>query len=224
MQVQLYAITKDDIQQMFEDTIKKYRMLPKWIYVDATYLYNFHLDDFETIRKISHLMRYSLKAVLEWHQSLERWLCDQTVVLGGRQIKPIHIVRSFDRVVNEAMEDIAGCIMGVEMNPFKFHALGTGVVSVALPSDTTMVNQISRIDVTTDPNGGTLSKDGSTIYIIGNHPKSIEQGDVSETGVFDSADTAVDRMLDHSLFTTPIPHLINQDIAASTTVIWQCSS
>lgn len=222
MQVQLYGITHEDIQEIFEKVVKEHKS--RFVYVDASYLYNFHLDDFETVRKICHLTRYSKRAVLEWHQMLERWLQDQTVTLGCRQIKPIQIQRSFDRIVNEAMEDIAGCLIGMDIIPFKYHAIGTGLVSEALPSDKAMVNQISRIDVTTDPNGGTLSKEGSTIYIIGNHPKTVEQGDVSESGIFNSMSTTNDRMLDHSVFETPISHLINQDIPGSTTVIWQCSS
>jgi uncharacterized Rossmann fold enzyme len=110
------------------------------------------------------------------------------------------------------------------MEPFQFHALGSGVLTETLPSDKTMVNQISRIDVTVDPNGGSMSRDGSTIYIIGNHPKSIAQGNLTEVGIFNSANTAIDRMLDHSIFPTAIPHLINQDVAGATVVIWQCSS
>jgi hypothetical protein len=224
MQVQLYGITKDDIQQIFEDTIRKYKIVPRLMYVDVSYLYNFHLDDFEVIRKINLLMRYSLRATLEWHRICERWLCDQTVCLGGQQIKPIKIARSFDRVVTEAMEDIAKAITGGSLSPFKFHAIGSGVFSEVSPADKAMVNQISRIDVTVDPNGGTMTRDGSTIYIIGNHPKSIAQGDMTELGAFNSMSTANDRMLDHSKFITPIPHLLNQDVAGGTIVIWQCSS
>jgi hypothetical protein len=225
MQVQLYGITKDDIQQIFEDTIAKYKILPRLMYVDASYLYNFHLDDFEIIRKINLLCRYSLRATLEWHRILERWLSDQTVVFGCRQIKPIAIERSFDRVVTEAMEDVAKFFTGSgTIAPYKFHAIGSGVFSEVSPADKAMVNQISRIDVTQDPNGGTMTRDGSTIYIIGNHPKSIEQGEMTELGAFNSASTATDRMLDHSMFVTPISHQINQDVAGGTIVVWQCSS
>src|SRR4030095_5574157 len=224
--VQLYGITKDDIQAIFEKVIGEHKKrLPRWIYVVVSYLYNFHLDDFETIRKICHLTRYSLRAVKEWHQMLERWLSDQTVVLGCRQIKPIKISRSCDRVVNEAMEDVAKFFTGSgTIAPYKFHAIGSGVFSEVLPSDKAMVNQVSRIDVTKDSNGVTMTRDGSTIYIIGNHPKSIQQGDMTELGAFNALSTTTDRMLDHSLFATPITHLINQDVAGGTIVVWQCSS
>jgi hypothetical protein len=225
MQVQLYGITKDDIQQIFYKVIAEKKAIPRWIYVDCSYLYNFDLSDFEIIRKINLLCRYSLRSVLEWHQILERWLCDQTVTLGCKQIKPIKISRSFDRVVTEAMEDVAKFFTGSgTIAPYKFHAIGSGVFSEVLPSDKAMVNQISRIDVTVDPNGGSMSRDGSTIYIIGNHPKSIAQGLMSELGAFNSASTSTDRMLDHSLFDVPINHLINQDVAGGTIIVWQCSS
>jgi len=228
-QVQLYGITKDDIQAIFEKVIAdhKGKVLPRWIYVDMSYLYNFHLDDFETIRKINLLCRYSLRAVKEWHQMLERWLCDQTVVLGCTQIKPIKISRSFDRVVTEAMEDVALFFTGAvghDIAPYKFHAIGSGVFSEVMPSDKFLVNEVSRIDVTTDPNGGTMSRDGSTIYIIGNHPKSIEQGDMTELGAFNKMDTSNDRMLDHSRFAQAIQHQINADVPGGTIIVWQCSS
>lgn len=223
--VQLYGITKDDIQQIFEDTIKRYRTVPKLMYVDVSYLYNFHLDDFEIIRKINLLCRYSPRVVKEWHKLLERWYCDQTVRLGCREIKPIKIARTLDRVVNEAMEDVAKFFTGSgTIAPYKFGAIGSGVFSEVLPSDRALVNEVSRIDVTADPNGGTMTRDGSTIYIIQNHPKSIEQGDMTELGAFDSLSNTNDRMLDHSLFPSPIQHQINQDVAGGTIVVWQCSS
>jgi hypothetical protein len=225
MQVQLYGITKEDIQNIFEEVIARHKMIPRWIYVDCSYLYNFHLDDFEAVRKFNLLCRYDLNAVLEWHNCLEKWMCDQWCIIGGRKIKPIKIARSFDRVVTEAMEDVAKFFTGTgTVLPYKFHAIGSGVFGEVMPSDKAMVNQISRIDVTTDPNGGTMTRDGSTIYIIGNHPKSIAQGDMSEIGAFNALSTATDRMLDHSKFITPIPHLINQDVAGGTLVVWQCSS
>jgi hypothetical protein len=222
MQVQLYGITQDDIQAIFEKVVRKYRT--RLCYLDISYLYTFHLDDFETVRKINLLARYSKRAVTEWHKILERWFCDQTVILGCRQIKPIQIERSFDRVVNEGMEETVMCWMGSSGSVFKFHAIGNGLVTEALPSDKAMVNQLSRIDVTQGADGGSVTRDGSTFFIIGNHPKSTEQGDMSETGVFNSESTANDKMLDHSLFLNTVPHLINQDIPGSTTVIWQCSA
>src|SRR4030095_651226 len=195
--VQLYGITKDDIQAIFEKVIGEHKKrLPRWIYVDVSYLYNFHLDDFETIRKINLLCRYSLRAVKEWHQMLERWLADQTVVVGCNQIKPIKISRSFDRVVNEGMEEVALCLTGGPGSVFKFHGIGSGVFTEVSPSDKAMVNEVSRIDVTTSVEGGALSRDGSTIYIIGNHPKSIEQGLMTELAAFNDESTDTDKMLD----------------------------
>lgn len=225
MQVQLYGITKDDIQTMFEETIKKYKVLPRWMYVDCSYLYNFDVSDFEYVRKFNLLCRYDINAVFQWHKWLERWLCDQTVTIADKQIKPIQISRSFDRVVNEGMEGAAMHFVGFgNMDPYKWGAIGSGIFSEVKPSDKALVNEVSRIDVTTDPNGGTLTRDGSTIYIIQNHPKSVEQGDMTELGAFDNEDSTIDKMLDHSKFINSVQHLINQDIPGGTIVIWQCSS
>jgi len=225
MQVQLYSITKEDVQRVFEKVIAEHKpRLPRNIYLDLNYLYNFHLDDAETIRKFCILGRYDLKAVLQWHQYCERWWADMTVVIDGRQIKPIKISQSLDRVVNEGMEQTALSWTGVGIAGFKFHAIGDGVVSEVLPSDKILVNELDRVDVTSDTNGGSVSRDGSTLYVIGNHPASTPQGNMSETGVFDDEDTTLDKMLDHSIFPDEIEHLLNQDLPGSTTIVWQCSS
>jgi len=227
-QVQLYSITREDVQRVFEKVIAEHKpRLPRLVYLDLNYLYNFHLDDFETIRKFCILGRYDLRAVLQWHQYLERWWADMTVVIDGRQIKPIKISQSLDRVVNEGMEQVALSWTGVATSAYKFHAIGDGVVSEVLPSDKILVNELSRVDVTTDPNGGSLSRDGSTLYVVGNHPATAPQGDMSETGVFNAEKPVSidnDKMLDHSTFPDTVEHLISQDIPGSTTLVWQCSS
>jgi len=228
MQTQLYSITKEDIQRVFEKVITEHKpRLPRLVYLDLNYLYNFHLDDAEIVRKFCILGRYDLNAVLQWHQYCERWWADMTVIIGGRQIKPIKISQSLDRVVNEGMEQTALSWTGTNTLAYKFHAIGDGVVSEVLPSDKILVNELDRVDVTTDPNGGSISRDGSTFYIVGNHAASTAQGDMSETGVFNAEKPVSvdnDKMLDHSSFPDEIEHLINQDIPGSTTIIWQCSS
>ena len=54
-----------------------------------SYLYTFHLDDFDYVRKFNILGRYDINAVLEWHEFLERWMNDQTVTLAGKTNKTI---------------------------------------------------------------------------------------------------------------------------------------
>ena len=220
MQVQISGITRDDIQKIIDDTVKFNGV----VFIDASYLYNFDPSDFQLVSKLSILPRYNAKNAVEWHRLLERWYQDQTVSINDREIKPIQISRTFDRVPNEALEATVGAWVGTENSTFKFHALGSGVVTQALPSDTALVNQISRIDVTEDPNGGSVSRDGSTFYIIGNHPISIPTATITESGVFDSESTSNDIMLDHAVFDATITHVQNADVPGSTTIIYTCSS
>ncbi|HTH23283.1 MAG TPA: hypothetical protein VL854_13775 [Nitrososphaeraceae archaeon] len=221
--VTLSGITRDDIQNILTETLKKLKTKPGILFFDASYGYNFHPSDFVDVKKICQLVKYTNKPI-EWHRYLERWYQDQTVTINGRPIKPIKIARALDLVPNEALEMTAQCWAGTDQATFKFHALGNGDVNEALASDTAMVNQISRIDVTTNANGSSLTRDGSTFYIIGNHPITVQSADITETGVFSSASTTTDIMLDHSVLDSQIDHTINSDVPGSTTIIYMCSS
>ena len=220
----IQGITKEDIQAIFTDTLRNFKeSKTRIIYLDASYLYNFHLDDFEHVKKFNILGRYDIKAVLEWHKYLERWFSDQTVTLGNQVIKPIQIERTFDRVVNEGMESLARTITGSDADNYDYRAIGIGE-GEALPSDQTLISELNRIDVFDSPDGGSLSADGSTIYSIGNHPKSVESADITECGMLSNALPSNDLMFEHSMFQTPITHVMNADAVGSTTVVYMCSS
>ena len=224
-EVQLSGITRQDVQDIFTKTLQEFKTAKtRVVYLDASYLYNFDKSDFQLIRNLTKLVRYSTKNAVEWHRLLERWYSDQTVSINDRQIKPLKILRTFDKVPNEGLEMTAACWAGQGASVFNFHALGNGTVTQALPSDTTLVNEISRIDVTQDPNGGSLTRDGSTLYVIGNHPITVETADITESGVFDSDNPTNDIMLDHAVFDDEVEHTINSDVPGSTTIIYQCSA
>lgn len=222
--VQLFGITKEDIQAIFTDTLRNFKeSKTRVIFLDASYLYNFHLDDFEQVKKFNILGRYDIKAVREWHTCLERWFADQTVTLGDRIVKPIQIERTFDRVVNEGMESLARTITGTDADNYDYRAIGIGE-GVALPSDKTLIDEVNRIDVFDSPDGGSLSADGSTIYSIGNHPKSVPSNSITECGMFSNNLPTNDLMFDHSMFQTPVTHVQNADAVGSTTVVYMCAS
>jgi hypothetical protein len=252
-QVQLYGITAEDIQQIFEDTIKKYKVLPRLMFIDANYLYSFNLDDFVEVRNFNMLGRYYALKLKElskqknvnkteyeicladnsiycrtWHNCLERWLEDQTVTLGDKQIKPIAISRSFDRVVNEGLEIVARSISGGGGDAsFPFRSIGDGAATAATPADKILGNEIDRIDVNTAPEGGSLSRDGFTIYSVGNHSKDIPtpvNNKFTECGMHSTDSPTTDDTLDHSIFDDPVPHLQNEDSPGSTTIIYMCAS
>jgi hypothetical protein len=227
-QVELLGITKDDIQAIFEKTLKEFKQAKtRIIYLDASYMYTFHLDDFAEVRKFNILGRYDINAVKQWHVCLERWCNDQTVTLGGKTIKPIAISRSFDRVVNEGLELLAGALTGNDSAIFNFRGIGDGAADEASPSDLGLSNLVDIIDVNDDPDGGSLSRDGSTIYSVGNHAKEVvtpANGVFTECGMFDDDDATTRRILDHSVFGTPIPHTQNADAPGSTTIIYMCSA
>jgi hypothetical protein len=225
-QTLFYGISAEDVQRIIQETVRKHAKLPGIVVFDASYLYNFHLDDFDYVRKFNLMARTDKTYVFAWHSMLERWLNDQTVNVLGKIIKPIKIVRSFDRVPNEGLEMLARCLTGEEMMPIQYHGLGNGARAgdEPLPSDTQLVNQISRINVTTSPEGGSLHREGSTIYINGNHPKGMESGDITEIGAWDAEHTDHDLMIEHSIFPSAVPHAAGADSAGGTIVIYMCSS
>lgn len=221
----LYGITKNDIQDVFENALREFRQSKtRVIYLDASYIYNFDLSDFQIIKKFNMLGRYDIQAVKHWHICLERWLQDQTVILGDREIKPLGIVRTFDRVVNEGLESQAACVVGEESPSFPYRMIGDGVITKVTPSDRIMANEIDRIHVNETPEGGSLSRDGSTIYSIGNHSKGLATTDVTECGMASTDSSLTDIMFDHSLFDDEIEHTQNADAVGSTTVVYMCSS
>lgn len=227
-QVQLYGITRDDIQEIFQKVVDENKPRhPKLIFLDANYLYTFHNDDFPDIRKLTLLTRYDHSLAIEWHRLLERWYQDQTVNINDRLIKPIKISRTFDRVTNEGMTMIARSITGQGVGIFEYRSIGDGVISAASPGDKVLSNEVDRINVNEAPEGGSLSTDGSTIYSIGNHAKTTPtpaNGQFTECGIHDTDNPATDKMLDHSVFPDPIPHTQHAMSPGSTTVIYMCSS
>ncbi len=229
MQLQELGITKSDVQDILNQAAHNIQ-IPRLIFLGAAYLYTFDLDDFEIVRKHNILGRYNINANIEWHRCLERWLNDQTVTLADKAFSPIAISRNFYRITNEGMEMIAAAIIGSgSVLPFQFRSLGDGDVAGDTPNPNTRVlsHEVDRIDVLNDPDGGSLSQNGSTVYSIGNHNKDIPTPDneeFTECGMHDSEDPNTDKLLDYSIFEDPIPHVQSADAPGSTTVIYMCSS
>ena len=213
--------TFEDVQKVLQECLKSKGS--GILCIDANYLYSFHVSDMDYVSKICKLTRYNKETVFLWHDMLERWYNDQTVRDSfGREIKPKQLVRVFDRIVNEGLGVLAGALTGQGDSNFHYHALGEGEVTVALPSDKQLVDEINRIDVNRTNDGGSLTKEGSTIYVVGNHPSSLPSANITESGVF-NAQKSPDLMLDHSIFDNPIIHDQFEDSAGSTTVIYMCS-
>ena len=163
---------------MFEQAVKEaYPHKPNLLYLDVAYLYTFEPSDIPYIQKFTERMKLAQTKTrnplqIEWHRFLERWYDGQYVSVEGRAIKPIQIERTIDRVVNEFMERIAGAMAGQgDFAPMKFNAIGDGAEAGTSPSpgDTALVNELDRIDVTSQIGGGGITVDGSTFMNIGNH-------------------------------------------------------
>jgi hypothetical protein len=229
---ELYGITRDDIQEIVRKTVRDFieemKGLPRIIYFDTSYLYSFDLVDFEYVRRFNLLGRQDNRYVLEWHKNLERWGQDQTVHMFGKPIKPTKLVRAVDRVPNEGLINIAASYTGRDFNVMRWHAVGTGADpdndAHPSPAATSLVFETSRINVEDSLDGGSLSQEGSTIYVVGNHPISIQTGSYTESGVFDAEHTDHDNMGDYSIFSEEVPHDADQNAIGSTTVIYQCST
>ena len=225
IQTQLSGISLNELQILYDKGTKQHRNT--LFFLDASYMYTFHLDDFEYVKKFNILGRYEPKVNPEWHRILERWYQDQTVTLGGRTLKPIQIVRSVDRVVNEGMEIIAGAIVGQgTISAVDCRALGDGDIDEPSLGDSSLEHQVDIINVNETPEGGSLSRDGTTIYSVGNHAKTTETPDdeeFTECGMFDDLNSSKNKMFDHSVFEDPLEHIQNVDAPGSTTVIYICS-
>lgn len=236
-QVVLQGITYEDIQRLFEKAVAESKpYLPNLIYFDVAYLYSFDKTDVPIIRNFTDMMRAAQQKnrnpmQIEWHRYLERWHQGDTA-LG---IKPLKIVRTVDRVVNEFMERIASAMAGFgDFDPFKFHAIGDGAEAGTTPSpgDTALVSELDRINVLTEVGGGGITFDGSTFMCIGNHDVFSPGGDMTEMGMFDRELPATgddeqiidDRMGDHSIFPDEVKHTSGQDAPGGTIVVYQCSS
>ena len=225
IQTQLSGVSLNELQTLFDNSVKQHGNI--LFFLDASYMYTFHLDDFEDVRKFNILGRYEPKVNPEWHRMLERWYQDQTVTLGARTIKPIQIVRSIDRVVNEGMEAIAGAICGeVGISAFDCRGIGDGTVDEPSLSDDDLDNLIDIINVNTSPEGGSLSRDGTTIYSVGNHSKEVEtpaNNEFTECGMYDDLVASKRKFFDHSIFDDPLEHTQGVDAPGSTTVVYMCS-
>ena len=225
VEAQIQGITRNDIQEIFENTLREFKQCKtRVIYLDASYIYNFDVNDFDVVKKFNLLGRYDPRVAPEWHKCLERFYGDQTVTFGGQVVKPIQIERSFDKIVSEGLMAIAGCLTGDDSMSFEFRGIGEGVDITPVASDQVLGDEIDRINVNTAPDGGSMSRDGSTIYSIGNHKKSIPSASVTECGIFSEQEPADDMMLDHSVFEDPIVHVQDADVIGSTTVIYMCGA
>ena len=224
-QVALEGITLEDVKRVLEQSIQKSgKGGPGILAIDVNYLHAFDVSDMPYISKLCRLPRYEPKKAIEWHRLLERLYNDQTVLDNfNRPIKAVKVLRSFDKIVNEGLEMIAQCLIGSSTSIFKFHALGQGEdLTQAFPADDELVDEISRIDVTQTTDGGSLSVDGSTVYIVGNHPASLADTTITEAGVFDAALATDDIMLDHTVFAEGIDHVKNEDQQGATLIIYMC--
>jgi hypothetical protein len=241
-QVELVGITSETIQKIFEKTVAEcYPHKPAINYLDLAYLYTFDLSDIPYVQKFTERMKLTQTRnrnplQIEWHRNLERWFSGEYVTIEGRGIKPLQITRTVDRVVNEFLERIASAMAGFgDFAPMKFHAIGDGAEAgtAPAPSDTALINELDRIDVTAEVGGGGITVDGSVFMCIGNHDPFSTSGDMTEMGMFDAEKPATgeedeliidDRMGDHSIFPTEVSHLSGQDAPGGTIVVYMCSS
>ena len=110
---------------------------------------------------------------------------------------------------------IADFIVGVGgANAMDCRCIGDGDIDEASLSDEDLENRIDLINVNTTPEGGSISKSGTTIYSIGNHSKEVETPDTNVSRM---------RMFDHSVFDDPVEHTQGIDSPGSTTIVYMCS-
>lgn len=241
-QVELQGITYDNIQKLFEKVVSDaYPHKTNLIYLDVAYLYTFDPADILYIANFTERIKAAQRPnrnplQIEFHRMLERWHAGESVYLYDKRIKPIQIERAVDRVTNEFMERVSAAMAGQgDFAPMKFNAVGDGAGAGTSPSpgDTALVNELDRIDVTSQVGGGGITVDSSTFMNIGNHDRFMTSGDLTEVGIFDAelpgageggVPVVDDRMGDHSIFPVAVDHISGADGPGATVVIYQCSS
>lgn len=249
-QIILNGVTKEDIQNIIKQALEDFKGIkPRLILLDGSYLYTFDKSDIPFINKyIIEKMRpgeiieidekgrkiVRNPAMIQWHEWLERWCMGQTVEIYGKKIKPLKIVRSIDRVVNECLNKVARSFTGQDFNTMAYAAIGDGAIpgSNPSPNDTDLAHEVSRINVLSEDNGGDLSSDGNTFYSVAAYsvdtPTSNTPG-FTESAIFDmdkppSTSTIVDSMGDRSIFDDAVPHVQGSDAPGVTTFIYTCGS
>lgn len=245
--VVLNGVTKEDIELIIKKALDDASIKNRIIFVDGSYLYTWDKSDVHFVNKFTSRIKlgeiqvveqgrkvWRNPRIIEWHKNLEKWLMGEYVDIYSKKIKPLNILRSIDRVPNECLEKVARSFTGQDFNTMAFSAIGDGAIAGTNPSpgDTALSNEVNRINVTLEDNGGALSSDGNTFYSVGafsvDTPTSNNPG-LSESGIFDkdkppTGSTIVDTMGDHSIFDDYIPHVSGQDAPGCTTFIYNCAS
>jgi len=162
-----------------------------------------------------------------WHQKLQRLYNDQTVYLGdGHHLEPDCTPKlKLDKVTNQGLEVIAPRIIGTSDNAgsFLYMACGTGTTT-ASASDLALATEIKRVNMRTE--GGSAVANKATLYFNGFFPKATTTGEISEAGIFDSADTANDNILLRTVLPDDdkISHIQNQDAPNISIIVYLCAA
>lgn len=226
-EVQLVGVTRNDIVEIFRREFELAGVPGNLIFFfDVSYFMTFDVVDLPYVYKQTWATRFDIGLMKDWHRQCERWFMDQTVVdKFSRPWSPIQILRKIDKVPNEGLEQIARAIMGVDLSQYKYDALGIGTGGIAYPSDKALENEEDRIDILKDSPGGSINRDGSTIFWVGNHNKSIINNNFTECGIFDSMDLTKDHIMNHTFFDGfVINHLQGLDGPSRTTTLYMCSA
>ena len=248
-QVVLHGLTKSDIQDIIKQALEDFKgHKPNLILLDGSYLYTFSKEDIPFINKyiMEEMRTGDIKVIeegrevwrnpkmIQWHQWLERWCMGQTIEIYGKQIKPLKIVRSIDRVVNDCLGKVARSFTGQDFNTMNWAGISDGEIpgSNPSPNDHDLAHEVARIDVLSEDNGGDLSSDGNTFYNVASYsvdtPSAALPG-FTGSAIFDkdkppTGSTIVVSMGDHSVFDDAVPHTQGSDAPGVTTFIYTCGS
>ena len=228
--------------------LEEYPHKGRLILIDGSYLYTFDKSDVPYVNKYimeeirngdiqveeDGRMVWRNPKVVVWHMWLEQWCMGQEVEIYDKKIKPIKIVRSIDRVVNEFLNKVARSFTGQDFPTMPFAALGDGAIAGSNPSpnDTDLAHEVARINVLSEDNGGDLSSDGNTFYSVAafsvDTPTSNTPG-FTESAIFDKdkppvGSNIIDSMGDRSIFDEAVPHTSGSDAPGVTTFVYCCGS
>lgn len=193
----------------------------KLSFVDVGYAASYDLADSIEIQKEFTLIQLGEKDPMEYYNKLDRYYDDQTVFNSTlkRYFEPLDIAKAGNKLVNEGLEVIAQSIISGKSTNFDNYAIGEGTASVNV-TDTQLSDEIQRLDILT--NGGFVQSRGTTIFYGVFFPKTMISATITETGINNSLDKTIDKMLLRTLFPSDqyITHVKNFDTVSVGHIIY----
>lgn len=170
-------------------------LVPKNLVIDQTYIANWSIRDYdEIVKKLINNVNVGRLNPAQFQEYLKRVYNDQSVVLDRyTTLEPVTIQRKADRVTYEGVRAMLLAVAGQAPRPFTFGELGEGVGTPSYGMDRLFDPVTARVEINQSTNGSMILR-GETLFITCSFSAGTVGFTQREFGVFDSQDTADDKM------------------------------